>query len=175
MKIRTKVILNFLRLLALLACIGFVVEGTSILISFIVSFFNPVAAKNLYNRLDLHELKDYANWAYYTAAAFLILIAGLKASVWLKALNMLSHLNIENPFKPQMIKLLEAISYILIVVWVIALLYNILGRYILKETGHELLQPIDPGSFLFMAGLVFVISQVFKRGIEMQSENELTV
>ncbi|MBN2635649.1 MAG: DUF2975 domain-containing protein [Prolixibacteraceae bacterium] len=33
----------------------------------------------------------------------------------------------------------------------------------------------NTGPFLFMAGLVFVISQIFKRGVEIQSENDLTV
>jgi hypothetical protein len=31
------------------------------------------------------------------------------------------------------------------------------------------------GEFLFLAGIVFVIAQIFKRGIEIQTENELTV
>jgi hypothetical protein len=33
----------------------------------------------------------------------------------------------------------------------------------------------NAGEFLFMAGLVFIISPIFKRGVELQSENELTV
>ena len=31
------------------------------------------------------------------------------------------------------------------------------------------------GEFIFMAGVVFVISQIFKKGVEIQSEHELTV
>ena len=31
------------------------------------------------------------------------------------------------------------------------------------------------GEFIFMVGLVFIISQVFKRGVEIQAENDLTV
>lgn len=29
--------------------------------------------------------------------------------------------------------------------------------------------------FVFMAGVVFVMSQIFKKGVEIQTENELTV
>jgi len=31
------------------------------------------------------------------------------------------------------------------------------------------------GEFIFLAGVVFVIAQVFKKGVEIQTENELTV
>ena len=31
------------------------------------------------------------------------------------------------------------------------------------------------GEFLLLGGFIFIIAQVFKRGIEIQSENELTV
>jgi len=43
-----------------------------------------------------------------------------------------------------------------------------------KTTG-EAPESIEAGEILFMAGLVFVIAQIFKRGVEMQAENELTV
>jgi hypothetical protein len=39
-----------------------------------------------------------------------------------------------------------------------------------KQFGNEV-----PRDFIFIAGLVFIISQIFKRGVEIQSENELTV
>ena len=72
-------------------------------------------------------------------------------------------------------RFLTRLSNILIAIWVTALLYNIFGGYINKTTDKELLQIIDADNFLFMAGLVFIITQVFKRGMEIQSENELTV
>ncbi len=36
---------------------------------------------------------------------------------------------------------------------------------------------LDCGSseFLFMAGIIFIIALIFKRGVEIQSENELTI
>jgi hypothetical protein len=43
-----------------------------------------------------------------------------------------------------------------------------------KLTG-ELFGTYITGEFVFMAGLIFVISQIFRRGVEIQSENDLTV
>ena len=31
------------------------------------------------------------------------------------------------------------------------------------------------GEFIFLAGMIYVLSELFKRGAEMQTENELTV
>jgi hypothetical protein len=33
----------------------------------------------------------------------------------------------------------------------------------------------DTAAFLMMAAILFIISQVFKKGIELQNENDLTV
>jgi hypothetical protein len=33
----------------------------------------------------------------------------------------------------------------------------------------------DTAAFLMMAAIIFVISQIFKKGIELQNENDLTV
>ncbi|MFT4154978.1 DUF2975 domain-containing protein [Parafilimonas sp.] len=175
MKIKTTVILQILRWLAFIAFVGFAIETGAIIISFIVSFRNPDTAKNLYKGLDLHELKAYGNWVYYVAVVFLAFIAGLKSNVWMNVMTMLSHLKFDNPFSPDIIKFLKRISDALIAIWVIGLLYNILAKYLEHKTGNELMNVLAAGNFLFMAGLVFVIMQVFKRGLEIQSENELTV
>jgi hypothetical protein len=47
-------------------------------------------------------------------------------------------------------------------------------RWLSKQAGLSL-QDWNGAEFLFVAGLVFIVSQIFKRGVEMQSENELTV
>lgn len=175
MKTRTTTILQILKFLALLAIIGFSIEAGSIIVSFIVSFYNPEAAKNIYKGLDFSKIKEHNVWFYYASGIFLVAISIMKVIVWQNVLMMLSKLNLTDPFQLKMIKLMERISYTLIAVWIFGLFYNTIAAYIIKETGLVLLNKIETDSFLFMAGLVYIISQVFRRGIELQSENELTV
>lgn len=175
MKISTVSVLKILKLLALLASIGYAVEAGSIIISVVVSKFNPEAAKNIYKGLDLYKLKEYSNSLYYQTASFIAAIAILKSTVWLMVTRMLSGLNIRNPFKPAMTKILEKISYTLVTIWIIGFIANIQTRWIEKRTGYQPVQIISIDEFLFLAGLVYIISQVFKRGIEIQSENDLTI
>jgi hypothetical protein len=52
---------------------------------------------------------------------------------------------------------------------------NAYSHYLMKSTGVELDAFNTSGEYFFIAGMVYIISQVFKRGIEMQEENTLTV
>ena len=71
-------------------------------------------------------------------------------------------------------KKLEKIAYTLLLVWVAILLYNGQLKWLSKDvTG---LQEMNLSTdFIFYAGLVFIVSQIFKKGVEIQTENELTV
>ena len=79
-----------------------------------------------------------------------------------------------NPFKIEVAWILEKVSYVLLGIWLLDTLSNVHSSWVLKQTG-VLPGDWDAGEFLFMAGLVFIISQVFKRGVEIQAENDLTV
>jgi hypothetical protein len=58
-KSRTEKILAVMYVLAWLAFVGLIVEAGAILISFGVSIANPVAAKDLYKKMNLYGLRQY--------------------------------------------------------------------------------------------------------------------
>jgi hypothetical protein len=74
----------------------------------------------------------------------------------------------------EVVKKLESISYILLGTWVVTILSNAHTRWIEKMTG-AFYGTYESGEFIFIVGLVYIFSQVFKRGVEIQSENELTI
>jgi len=47
--------------------------------------------------------------------------------------------------------------------------------YLSKATGIQLLTDSNGDEYFFMACMIYIISQVFKRGIEIQEEIQLTV
>jgi hypothetical protein len=57
---------------------------------------------------------------------------------------------------------------------VMAFAYSAYTEWLSKRF-PELTEKISLGDFLFLAGVVFVLAQIFKKGIEIQLENELTV
>jgi hypothetical protein len=87
--------------------------------------------------------------------------------------RLLSKLNISKPFNADVVKLMQKISYAILCVWLITLIYDI--HVAILEKMHGLVATYISGDFIFLAGIVYVFAQMFKRGIEFQSENELTV
>jgi hypothetical protein len=171
---RTEMILKVMLILAWIAFIGFMIEAGAIQVSYAVSCSNPAAAKNLYKGLDLYNLSQFNFWYYTIFVAFMVAIPVMKSWVSFLVIKMLSKFNLERPFTDEVAVRLEKISYAALAIWVVAMFSNAYSAYIIKLTGKPFGNWIA-GEFIFMVGLVFIIAQVFKRGVEIQSENDLTV
>lgn len=171
---KTTRILRVMRVLAWLVVMGFVAQAGAMLISFGVSWVNPGAARNLYMGLNLYVLRQSYLGHYIMLFIVMVALLLMKAYIWFLVTKTLSGITLANPFKMQVAQILERISYISFGTWLLALLGNIYTAWLEKTTGGEF-EAGAADEFLFMAGLVFIFSQVFKRGVEIQSENELTV
>lgn len=173
-KTRTGQILTVLNILAWVAFIGYAIEAGATLTTYIVSCFNAESAKDLYKGLNLYSLRQYNFWHYTLSVSFIVALSIMKSFVWLLVAKTISKVNLKNPFTMEVAHTLEKISYILFGTWLVEMLNSAHISWLMKLTG-ELYGSWGSSEFIFMAGLVFVISQVFKRGVEIQSENELTV
>jgi Protein of unknown function (DUF2975) len=173
-KTRTQQILTVMQVLAWVAFVGYAVEAGVMLSSYVISGFNPEAAKDLYKGLSLYELRKLNFWYYTSAVSFLVFLSGMKSFIWLLVIKTLSKIKLKNPFTMEVAQKLERISYVLFATWLVGMLSSAYTAYLMKITG-ELFGTWVSGEFVFMAGLVFIISQIFKRGVEIQSENDLTV
>jgi len=150
------------------------IEGGAILTSYGISWVNPEAAKNLYLGLNLYNLSKFSFWYYTQSVSFLIVLSIMKSYVSFLVIRTLSKFNLKNPFTTEVAGRLEKISYYAFGTWLVTMLYNAHSTWLMKKTG-ELNGTWISGEFIFMVGLVYIFSQVFKRGVEIQSENELTV
>jgi hypothetical protein len=171
---RTEQILTVMHILAWIAFVGYLIESGAILLSFGVSTVNPEASKNLYKGLDLYSLREFNFWHYTLTISFMVAISLMKSYVCYLVITTLSKMSVTNPFKMEVARTLEKISHVLFGTWLVGMLSSGHSAWLMKLTG-ELYGSWVSAEFIFMAGLVFIISQVFKRGVEIQSENELTV
>lgn len=185
-KAKTHQILKIMHILTWIAVIGLIAQAGAILISFAVSCFNPEAARNLYTGMDLeatrslngvldmYNLRQYSFRHYAMTVSFLLSVSFFKAYVLFLVTKTLSKVNLTSPFNFEVAHLIQTISYFLFSTWLIAVIGNGYTSWLVKRTEFRLDQ-LPTSEFLFMAGLVFIISQIFKRGVEMQTESELTV
>jgi hypothetical protein len=161
--------------LSWIVCIGLIAEACGLVVSWVVSLtVNTEAAKHLYSGLDLSGLLEYDRWFYFSYLSLLVAIPALKAAMVLDLTRILSAVKLESPFTDRIASLLERISMNLLGIWIISLILDGQAKWLAKRG----VVAGDPGSmdaYLFAAGLVFVLALIFKRGVQMQSESELTV
>lgn len=173
-KTKTEQILMVMPFLAWVGFIAFMIEAGAVLFSYGVSCVTPEGAKNLYKGLDLYNLLQFNFWYYTLSVSFMVILSLMKSWVCFLIIKALSQFNLTNPFSMEMADRLEKISYVALGTWVVTMLSNALRGWLFKLTG-ELNGNWISGEFIIMVALVFIIAQVFKRGVEIQSENDLTV
>ncbi len=173
-KTRTEVILTTMHVLAWIVFIGLLIKTGALLFTYVFSYFKPTAAQDLYQGLNLYDLRQSSFYNYSLHFSFIVALSAMKAYIAYLVIQTLSKVNLQNPFTSEVAGRVESISYVLLGSWIVLQISSAHSEWLSKRTG-ELLSSGDGGEYLFIAGLVFIISQIFKRGVELQAENELTV
>jgi magnesium-transporting ATPase (P-type) len=172
---KTKQILIFLQVCAYIVFVGLCIKTGALLISFIVSVaLNSEASQNLYMGLNLSNLLEYSQIHYTVMASLIIILSGLKAYLFYLVIKITSKINIAQPFSENIAKLISKMSGIALEIGILAFITHNYAKWLLKNPvkfsyeGGEI-------EYLFLAAILYVIAIIFKRGIELQSENELTI
>jgi len=175
MKSKTTELLSLMKILSWIIFIGLCIKTGAILISFGVSLFvNEGAAENLYLGLNLSGLHDFSMVHYVLIVPLLVSLTALKAYLFFLVTRIFSNINLEQPFSLPVSHLISRISYIALGSGLIAMAAFGYSEW-LAGKGLEIPIHWNASEFLFMAGIIFVIALLFQRGIEIQSENELTI
>jgi hypothetical protein len=175
-KSKTEKILSVLLFLSWLGFVGYAITCGSQLISVAVSLINPAASRQIPGvAQNLSGLMQYNIRYYSLTMVFVIALSGMFAFLWYEVVTLLSKLNIKSPFTVQVSKKLERIAYWLLCIWVVGFIGETYVAWIAKGMGTSLNIIKVANEFLFSAGIVYIISQVFKQGIEIQEENQQTI
>jgi len=179
MKPTTKVILTILHVISWIIFLGLCIKTGAFLYSFIVSLaFNPEGAKDLYMGLNLSALYHFDIGYYVVIGAGTILISGAKAFLFYLVVKIFLKINLVAPFSKDVSLLISGIGYLAIGIGVLTLIVSKNCDWLAtKGVAFPDLQSVlgGAGEFLLLGAVIFIIAQVFKRGIEIQTENELTV
>lgn len=170
---KTKRILKIMNILAWIAFIGLSIKVGAILISYFVSLRNEEAAKNLYEGMNLIAYKQYSLTQYTIIVSYRIIQFSVQAFIAFLVLKLLNNLNIERPFNANALKRMQTISYSLLGLWALVVMHNI--HVGILEANSGIKAELLPSEFVYIAGIVYVFSLLFKRGLELQSENDLMI
>ncbi len=167
-----------LYLVAWIIFVGLSIEAGGLIVNFVFSVFKPEIVGNLYQKLDLSKLYQQSSWAFYGMYSFLIFIAVLKAMLFYSVIELLHKLDLAKPFNSFVSKKILQISYYTLSVGILSHIAKEVAKYL----AHHNLEIdklnrfwVDSQAFILMAAVVYIIATIFKKGVDLQNENDLTV
>ena len=167
-----------LHIVAWVIFVGLSIEACALIVNFIFSIYKPEFVQNLYQKMDLSEMYNRSKGAFYGIYSFILIISLLKACLFYVVIELLWKLNLAKPFNIFVSKKITQISYF---TFSIGILSYIARQTVinLQHNGYVInnLNGFwgDSQAFILMAAVIYVIATIFKKGVEIQNENDLTV
>jgi hypothetical protein len=167
-----------LSIVAWLIFVGLSIEAGGLIVNFIFSLYKPELVHNLYQKMDLSDMYERSKWAFFSMYSFILIIAILKAVLFYIVIMLLSKLDLAKPFNSVVSKQITQISYFTFSIGLLS--------YIAQQSAKNLMHHgfvtdnlnrfwTDSEAFILMAAVVYIIATIFKKGVEIQMENDLTV
>jgi hypothetical protein len=181
-KITTKQLLNVLYVLSWIIFIGLSIEAGGVLSNaFYTLVFNPLVAKNFWGGIDLSSLLNFDKGYFITQTLLMSIVAILKAILFYLIIKIIhdKKLNPAQPFNIEMKRFISFMSYLAIGIgifsnWGAKQIEWFISKGVTLPDAQQLnLDGADV--WLFMGITLLVIAQIFKRGVEIQTENDLTI
>jgi len=158
---------------AWLVFIGSLVKIGLLLITYFVSIFNIQTAANLYLGLELSAYMDYSFIHYSFIAGYRVILLLVQTYVAYLMIRFLDRTNLNNPFNSETVKLLKKVSFSIIGLWIVVIVHNSHLKFLEVTTGLN--TTYLASGFITLSAIVYILAQMFKRGIEIQTENNLTI
>ena len=175
MATKTQLVLNLLSLAFWIIFIGLCIKTGTILYSWLLSMtFNSAASANLYLGMDFSPLLDFNLYHYFMLGAILIAITAFQAYIAYLVINILLKLRIREPFSEEILWHIKKIARLALATAFLALYAEGYSKWL---DAKQITLAVDwaGGEILFFAGIIYLIAQIFQRGLKLQKENELTI
>ena len=178
MKIRNNFVFIALHVVAWLIFVGLCIEAGGLIVNFVYSVFKPEIVGKLYQKLDLSSLYQQSKLAYYSMYSFVIFISLLKAMLFYIVIELLYKLDLTKPFNNFVARKITQISYYTFSIGILSIIASQTAKN-LSHHGYEIDNLsqfwVDSQAFILMAAVIYVIATIFKKGVDIQNENDLTV
>ena len=172
---KTNIIMKVMNVIFWIIFIGLCIKTGALLVSlFVTLFINSNGAEDTYMGLDLLDVYSFSVEYYIGVASFLIAITAMKTYLAYLVIKLFIKFDLNYPFNEKTASLITQMSHYALSIGVVAIIAENYANRIMRQ---GLTLQIDWGAeqFLFFAGIIYIIALVFKKGVEIQNENELTI
>lgn len=163
---------------AWLIFVGLSIEAGGLLVNFYFSIYKPEIIPNLYQKLDLIQMYQDSKMAFFGIYSFILIIAILKAYLFYIVIRLMHKMDRLKPFNNFVSRQISLISYFTLTIG----LLSFIARQLVKNLMHHGFVPdtinqfwVDSEAFIMMSAIIYIIATIFKKGVEIQNENDLTV
>lgn len=167
-----------LHIVAWLIFVGLSIEAGGLIVNFFFSLYKPEFVQNLYQKLDLIQMYKESKLAFFGIYSFILIISILKAILFYTVVILMHKINLSKPFSTYVSRQILRISYYTISIGLLS--------YIARELAKDLMHYgfvtdnlnqfwADSQAFIIMGAVIYIIATIFKKGVDIQNENDLTV
>lgn len=171
-------VFKVLKIVAWIIFVGLCIEAGGLIVNFVFSIYKPEFVHNLYQKLDLSDMYQRSKWAFFGMYSFILTISILKAFLFYVVIRLITKLNLSKPFNNFVSEQITQISYYTFSIGILSYIARETARN-LQHKGYVIEQLSqfweDSQAFILMAAVIYVIATIFKKGVEIQIENDLTV
>jgi hypothetical protein len=181
---RTDFFLKALNVLAWIIFIGLCIEaGGQIVNAYISLFINPAASAKFWGGMKLYPLYKFNQSHFVTIVSLLIIVSVLKSILFYLIVNLFhkKKLNLSSPFNETLGKHIFLLAYLSLGIGLFSYWGSRVANWLIHISNGSLLATIEHLQFdgadvwLFMGVILMVVAMIFKKGIEIQSDNDLTI
>jgi hypothetical protein len=167
-----------LQVVAWIIFVGLCIETGSLLVNFFYSLYKPDIVQNLYQKLDLSDIYQESQMAFFGIYSFILVISFLKAYLFYIVIKLMLKMDLTKPFSDFVSEQILQLSYYTLSIGFLShigkqlaenLLHHGFDTYSLNQFWE------DSRAFILMGAVIYIIATIFKKGVDIQNENDLTV
>lgn len=167
-----------LHILAWIIFVALCIEAGGLIVNFFFSLYKPGFIQNLYQKLDITEMYKDSKSAFFVIYSFIIFISVLKAYLFYIVIRLMHKMDLSKPFNTFVAKHISLISYCTILIGLVSYVARqvtdgVVHQRIVADNLNKFWE--DSQAFVLMGAVIYIIATIFKKGVEIQNENDLTV
>lgn len=181
MRFKPEQVLKVLHVFAWIIFIGVCIEAGGILCNTIYAYVDGRNIAHFWNRVDLSSLYRF-NLSYFNSLIVVMNIVSILKAFLMYLIVKIFHdkkLDLSSPFNDSLRNYLVKLSYVILGIGLASKYGNDLVHSIMNQgVNMPQIQDLKLGGYdvwILMFFILLVISWIFKRGIELQAESDLTV
>lgn len=181
---KTDFFLKTLYVIAWIIFVGLCIDAGGLIVNtYVTLFINPEASARFWGGMKLLPLYKFNQSHYVTFVSLLIIVAILKSILFYLIVNLFhkKKLNLSSPFNKTLGKHIFLLSYLAFGIGLFSGWGNNFSNWLMGISNGSISESIQYLNFegadvwIFMGVILIIFALIFKKGIEIQSENEFTV